>query len=58
MAKVTPTIDNHDHLDKQMETVDYTAATCGSLNATTGKPEYCSFDCPTLKAANQGGGQV
>lgn len=41
----------HNRLDVKLESLEFTAPECGSINATTGKPEYCCFDCPTLKAA-------
>lgn len=40
----------HNRLDLKLHAEAYTDAPCGSLNALTGKPEYCDFDCPTLKA--------
>lgn len=40
----------HDRLDLKLETLYYTDQPCGSPNRMTGKPEYCDFDCPTLKA--------
>lgn len=40
----------HDRLDLKLNTLQYTEATCGSLNLQTGSAEYCDFECPTLKA--------
>jgi len=39
----------HDRLDLKLTVDEYTSPQCGSLNAKTGKPEYCDFDCPKLK---------
>jgi hypothetical protein len=39
---------NHDRLDQLLPADQYTAPECGSMNAATGKPHYCSFECPTL----------
>lgn len=43
-------IENHDRLDLCLTSSEHTDNKCGSANAETGKPEYCCFDCPTLKA--------
>ena len=42
-------VKNHDRLDLVQTSEEFTAAVCGSVNAKTGKPDYCAFDCPTLK---------
>lgn len=38
----------HDRLDRKVHTLDFTGPLCGSVNARTGLPEYCDFECPTL----------
>ena len=51
MIQNAPTgLDKHDRLDLLMTSEEHGGNECGSLNALTGKPEYCCFDCPTLKA--------
>ncbi len=41
---------HHDHLDLKLHTLHFTSPECGSINLSTGKPEYCDSECPTLKA--------
>jgi len=41
----------HDRLDLKLTTREFTDTPCGSLNRLTSKPEYCDFECPTLKAS-------
>ena len=38
----------HNRLDLKLNVFEYTDAPCGSLNAKTGEPEYCTFSCPVL----------
>ncbi len=46
---MNPCCEKHDRLDLKLGAAEYTAAECGSQNAGTSKPEFCCFDCPTLK---------
>lgn len=42
----------HDRLDLVRQTLQFSAPECGSESRETGKPDYCCFDCPTLKATH------
>lgn len=39
---------HHDRLDLKLDIKSYTDKECGSIDAVTGKPTYCDFDCPVL----------
>lgn len=39
----------HDRLDLKLHVDDYSDQPCGSLSPKTGKPMYCSHECPTLR---------
>lgn len=41
--------DKHDRLDLKLSVHEYTSPECGALNAKTGKPEYCCFECSVLQ---------
>jgi hypothetical protein len=42
----------HNRLDLKLSTNDYTAPECGAINLSTGKPEFCDFECPALMDAS------
>jgi hypothetical protein len=50
MPAVSSSVPNphHNHLSQKLTVHEYTDEPCGSINAKTGKPEYCDFDCPVL----------
>ena len=39
----------HDRLDLKQSSSEYSDVQCGSINQVTQKPDYCCFNCPTLK---------
>jgi hypothetical protein len=39
----------HDRLDLRQTSLEYSDVKCGSINQLTGKPDYCCFNCPTLR---------
>lgn len=39
----------HDRLDLVRQGVEFTAPACGSTHRLNNKPDYCCFECPTLK---------
>ena len=40
----------HDRLDLKQTSLEYSSVECGSINQVTGKPDYCCFNCPTIRA--------
>lgn len=50
MPEETTCCANHDRLDLIRHIDAYQDKPCGTFNPQTGKPDYCCFDCPTLKA--------
>lgn len=48
----------HDRLDQKLQSDDYSCRFCGSWNPSTGKAEYCNYNCPTLAARMSRGEDV
>ncbi len=45
----------HNRLDLKQTAREWSAPECGSINQITRKPDYCCFNCPTLKAKIKSG---
>lgn len=43
----------HNRLDLFLGSENFTDSMCGSTHGGTGKPHYCSFDCPVLKGTEK-----
>lgn len=39
----------HNRLDLKQTSLEYSSVECGAINQVTGKPDYCCFNCQTIR---------